>query len=61
MLKKEEASGNFSARLALMEEARDLPYAAVWNRFCEQQGVPAGAAWLDSVSDYERTVLSKRK
>jgi len=61
MLKKEEASGNLTARLALMEEARDLPSVAVWNRFCEQQGVPSGSAWLDRVTEYERTVLSKRR
>ena len=61
MLKKEEASGNLTARLALQEEVRDLPYAAVWDRYCQQQGVPVGASWLDSVSDYERRVLSKRR
>ena len=61
MLKKEEASGNFGARLGLMEEARELPFTAVWHRFCEQQGVPAGAGWLESVAEYERTVLSKRR
>ncbi len=54
LLKKEEAAGNLTARLALMEEVRDLPYAAVWNRYCAQQGVPAGAAWLDRVTEYER-------
>jgi L-rhamnose isomerase len=61
MLKKEEASGNLTARLALMEEARDLPFASVWNRFCEQQGVPAGAAWLDNLTEYERAVQSLRR
>jgi L-rhamnose isomerase len=61
MLKKEEAAGNFTARLALMEEARDLPITAVWNRFCEQQGVPAGSAWLDRITEYERSVLSRRR
>ncbi|MGO9307870.1 MAG: L-rhamnose isomerase [Spirochaetia bacterium] len=61
MLKKEEASGNYTARLALMEEARDLPCAAVWNRFCEQQGVPSGAAWLDRITEYERSVQSRRR
>ena len=61
MLKKEESSGNFTARLALMEEARDLPSSAVWNRFCEQQGVPSGAAWLDRITEYERSVLSRRR
>jgi L-rhamnose isomerase len=61
MLKKEEAAGNLTGRLALVEEARQLPWAAVWHRFCEQQGVPAGAAWLDRVTEYERTVLAKRR
>jgi L-rhamnose isomerase len=61
MLRKEESAGNFTARLALMEEARDLPFAAVWNRFCGQQGVPAGKAWLDRVTEYERRVLSRRR
>jgi len=61
VLKKEEASGNFTALLALLEEARDLPAAAVWDRFCEQQGVPVGAAWLDVVAEYERSVQSRRR
>jgi len=33
----------------------------VWNRFCEQQGVPAGSAWLDRITEYERSVLSRRR
>jgi L-rhamnose isomerase len=61
MLKREEASGNLTARLALMEEARDLPFGAVWDYYCQQQGAPAGAAWLDKATDYERTTLSKRR
>ncbi len=61
MLRKEEASGNFTRRLALLEEVKDLPAAAVWDQFCAQQGVPAGPAWLDLVTEYERSVLSKRR
>jgi len=61
MLRKEEVSGNHTARLALLEEVKDLPYGAVWDRYCEQQGVPAGAAWLPRVTEYERDVLSKRR
>ncbi|HTP59247.1 MAG TPA: L-rhamnose isomerase, partial [Spirochaetia bacterium] len=60
-LKKEEAAGNHTARLALMEEIKDLPYGAVWDQFCREQKVPAGMAWMDKVNDYERNVLSKRK
>ncbi len=61
LLRKEEVSGNHTARLALLEEVKDLPYGAVWDRYCEQQGVPAGAAWLARVTDYERAVLSERR
>jgi L-rhamnose isomerase len=61
LLRSEEASGNLTSRLALMEEVRDLPSAAVWDRFCEQQGVPVGPAWLDLVMEYERTVQSARR
>jgi L-rhamnose isomerase len=61
MLRKAEASGDFTALLALLEEAKDLPAAAVWDRFCEQQGAPVGAAWLDAVAEYERSVQSKRR
>jgi L-rhamnose isomerase len=55
-----ERAGDFTARLALLEEAKGLPWAAVWDQFCVQQGVPAGEAWLAEVQRYEREVLSKR-
>jgi L-rhamnose isomerase len=61
IIQREEAAGNLTARLALQEEVRDLPYAAVWDHWCQEQGVPAGAAWLDSVLEYERSTLSKRR
>ncbi len=59
-LKEAEKSGDYTARLALMEEAKSLPWAAVWDMYCETQGVPAGAAWLDEVKTYESQVLAKR-
>ncbi len=36
-----ERQRRFADRLALMDEARTLPYAAVWNRYCLNEGVPA--------------------
>jgi L-rhamnose isomerase len=59
-LRKAEASGNFTARLALMEEARTLPFGAVWDYYCLKRGVPVGDAWIGEVKAYEETVLSKR-
>jgi L-rhamnose isomerase len=55
-----EAEGDFSRRLALLEELKSMPFSAVWDQFCLQGGVPVGAAWIDEVKAYERTVQSGR-
>jgi L-rhamnose isomerase len=59
-LKQAEAEGDYTSRLALMEEAKSLPFGAVWDRFCEMQDVPVGEAWLAEVKRHERDVLLKR-
>lgn len=56
-----EAGGDFTTRLALLEEAKTLPFAAVWDYYCQKMDVPTGAAWVDEVKAYERNVLSGRK
>jgi L-rhamnose isomerase len=58
--KKLERDGDYTSRLALMEEAKTLPFGAVWDFYCLKQGVPVGADWLDKVKSYEKSVLSKR-
>ena len=55
-----ETSGRGHERLALNEHAKALPWGAVWDMLCEQDGVPAGADWLSDVSKYEKTVLATR-
>ncbi len=55
-----EAGGDFTGRLALMEELKTMPFGAVWDQYCSQQDVPTGPAWLDEVRTYEKDVLSKR-
>ncbi len=59
-IKNAEASGDFTARLALQEEARTLPFGAVWDFYCESKNVPAGEGWLAEVKNYEKNVLSQR-
>ncbi|MCY3017833.1 MAG: L-rhamnose isomerase [Planctomycetota bacterium] len=56
-----EAEGDFTSRLALLEELKTMPFGAVWDYYCLTQDVPVGAAWLDEVKAYEREVLSRRK
>ena len=58
--KKLEREGDYTSRLALMEEAKTLPAGAVWDYYCLKHGVPVSEAWLAEVKSYERTVLAKR-
>lgn len=48
------------ARLALLEEAKALPWSAVWDEYCRRSGVPADSGLVAAVKAYERAVLSKR-
>jgi L-rhamnose isomerase len=59
-IKSSEAAGDFTARLVLQEEAKTLPFGAVWDFYCESQGVPVGENWLGEIKRYEKEVLSKR-
>ncbi len=59
-LKKAELDMDYTKRLALMEELKTLPWAAVWDAYCAHKGVPTGMAWFDEIRQYEKAVLSKR-
>jgi L-rhamnose isomerase len=58
-LAAEAAQDGFS-RLALLEEEKTLPWAAVWDECCRREGVPTDAELVAAVKGYERQVLSKR-
>jgi L-rhamnose isomerase len=60
-LKRIEAAGDFTRRLALLEELKSLPTGAVWDYYCLTQNVPPGIHWLDDVREYERTSLATRR
>jgi L-rhamnose isomerase len=55
-----ENKGDYTARLALLEELKTLPFGAVWDYYCLNAGVPVGEAWLAEVKRHERDVLQKR-
>lgn len=60
LLKKLENEGDYTARLALLEEQKCLPWQAVWDMYCLRHDVPVGSQWLDNVRHYEKTELAKR-
>lgn len=59
--KQLERAGDYTARLALMEEAKSLPFGAVWDFHCLRQGVPVGDAWLAEVKAYEQNAQRPRQ
>jgi L-rhamnose isomerase len=59
-MKELEIAGNYTKRLALLEELKVLPVGAVWDQFCLQQGVSVGIHFMDTIEDYEQRELSKR-
>lgn len=60
LLKKYQDEGNFTERLALMEELKTYPMGDIWNYYCEKNNVPVGEAWIKEVKEYEENELSKR-
>jgi len=59
-LRQLEAAGDFTGRLALLEECKGLPFGAVWDAFCQRHEVPVGYGFMDPIREYEKKVLAKR-
>ena len=55
-----EKSGDNTTRLAVMEDAKSMPFAAIWDEYCKRNNVPGNMAWLKEVKAYEAKELSKR-
>ena len=60
LLRQYEAEGKFFQRLALLEEAKSMPWNAVWDMFCLRNGVPVGEEFIPAIERYEREVLVNR-
>ncbi|HEY9078033.1 MAG TPA: L-rhamnose isomerase [Anaerolineaceae bacterium] len=59
-LKIFEVNGDYTARMALLEELKTMPSGAVWDYYCLKSGVPVGSALIEQVKAYESRVLSRR-
>lgn len=58
-LKQAEGRLDFTSRLILTEEAKDLPAGAVWAEFCARLDVPSGQRLLDDLSAYQSRVAAR--
>jgi L-rhamnose isomerase len=59
-LREAENAGDYTGRLALMEDAKSLPWGAVWEEYCRRNNIPGDGGWIDPIRDYEKRVLAKR-
>jgi L-rhamnose isomerase len=59
-LRQLEAREDYTARLALQEEFKSLPWGAVWDHYCARAGMPPRDAWLSDIRQYEHDVLALR-
>lgn len=60
MMKKAEADGDVSGRLAIAQEFKAAPFSLVWDYYCDKQDKGVGLDWLEDVRAYEKDVLLKR-
>ncbi len=59
-LRDYEANGQYFQRLALLEEAKALPWNAVWDYFCLKNNIAVGENYIREVQQYEKDVTAKR-
>ena len=59
-LREYEDKGCGFQRLALLEEAKTLPFGAVFDYFNLRNGVPVGESFIAEVERYEKEVTSRR-
>jgi len=59
-LREYEDRGQHFERLALLEEAKSLPFGAVFDYFNLKNNVPVGESFIPAIQEYEKNVTSKR-
>jgi L-rhamnose isomerase len=50
---------DFTTRLTVTEEFRDLPFGAVWAEFCARRDVPVGIGLIRQLDAYQDSVASR--
>ena len=58
-LKSAEDSLDYTTRLVVTEEIKDLPYAVVWAEFCERMGVAGSQSLVSDLHRYQASVAGR--
>lgn len=59
-LRELESAGDYTGRLALMEDMKMMPYGILWEYYCQSQNTPGSHEWLNEIRNYEKSVLALR-
>lgn len=59
-LKRTEEEGDYTTRLLMQEQLKDLPFGTVFDYYCHQEGVLTQDEYIKEIKRYERDILSKR-
>lgn len=58
-LREAEDGLDFTSRLILTEEYKDLPFGAVWEEFCNRAGRPSGLNLFEQLETYQSSVAGR--
>ncbi|MEL7516644.1 MAG: L-rhamnose isomerase [Pseudomonadota bacterium] len=58
-LRSAEDGLDFTKRLIVTEEIKDLPFGAVWSEFCARKGCPTGLTLQNELDAYQRKVAAR--
>ena len=58
-LRSAEDKLDFTTRLTLTEEFRDLPFGEIWSEFCNRLDTPSGLSLISELDAYQERVASR--
>ena len=58
-LKSAERALDFTARLTVTEEFKDMPFGAVWEEFAARAGTPNGQHLIKELDRYQARVATR--
>jgi len=59
LLRKAEDNLDFTARLVLTEEYKDLPFGDIWQEFCDRMSCPNGLPLIKQLETYQSSVADR--
>ena len=59
LLRDAENQLDFTKRLIITEELKDLPYGLVWEEFCNRHGAPVGNPLIKDLESYQNSVSDR--